>query len=143
MSIANAKMLLSLIIGMVLLLVPSSCGKTENTKLSGGILATFDVIGESYSIFITNPATIQQVLALKAGTAGAAIPNGKLVRGQAFYNKPWNWHIDSQDISMVDFTIEIYDGLPSHVQNDLNYWLDTVGRFAPWQAKLTVIQDYR
>lgn len=143
MSKANAKMLLSLIIGMILLLVPSSCGKAENTKLSGGILVTFDVIGESYSIFIINPATIQQVLALKAGTASSAIPNGKLVRGQVFYNKPWSWHIDSQDIAMVDFTIEIYDGLPSHVQNGLDYWLGTVGRFAPWQAKLTAIQDFR
>jgi hypothetical protein len=143
MSKANLQMLLFLVIGIALLLAPASCGKAGETKLSGGILATFDVIGERYSIFISNPATIQQVLALKAGTASASIPNGRLVRGQVFYNKPWSWHIDSQDIAMVDFTIEIYDGLPSHVQNDLNYWLDTVGRFAPWQAKLTAVQDYR
>lgn len=47
------------------------------------------------------------------------------------YNMPWSWYIDSEDISMADFTAEIYDGLPSHLEGNLDYWLDTVGRFAP------------
>jgi hypothetical protein len=136
------KMLL-LIITCAMLIFPISCGVTEGTQLSGGILATFDVLGESYSIFITSPSAIEQVLALKNGTSSANIPNGKLVRGQASYNKPWSWHIDPQDITMVEMTVEIYDGLPSHVEADLDYWINTIGRFAPWQAELTEIQDYR
>jgi hypothetical protein len=134
---------LSLLLGAVLILPVACGGKAVETQLSGGILATFDVAGESYSIFITNAATIQQVLDLKNGSATAAIPNGKLVKGQVFYNQPWSWHIDSQDIALADFTAELYDGLPSHVENNLDYWLGTVGRFAPWQARLTVVQDYR
>ncbi len=135
--------ILLLIITCAMLIFPISCGVTEGTQLSGGILATFDVLGESYNIFITSPSAIEQVLALKNGTSSANIPNGKLVRGQVSYNKPWSWHIDPQDITMVEMTVEIYDGLPSHVEADLDYWTDTVGRFAPWQAELTAIQDYR
>jgi len=44
---------------------------------------------------------------------------------------------------MAEFTIELYDGLPSHVENDLNDWVGTVKRFAPWNAKITAVQDYR
>ncbi len=53
------------------------------TALSGGILATFDVVGEKYSIFITNKETIQQVLALKRGASQATIPSGPRVREEA------------------------------------------------------------
>ena len=128
---------------LLLISLVAACGSSApDSSLSGGILATFEVQGESYRIFITNPSTIDQVLALQAGN-GSPIPNGKLVRGQVSYNQPWSWHIDSEDISMVDFTVEIYDGLPSHVENDLDYWLDTVGRFAPWQAELTSVEDFR
>jgi hypothetical protein len=59
------------------------------------------------------------------------------------YNQPWSWHIDSEDIHMAEMTIELCDGLPSHVENDLDYWVDTVGRFCPWQATLVNITDYR
>ena len=34
---------------------------------SGGILATFDVSGEQFNVWITNPGTIEQILALQAG----------------------------------------------------------------------------
>jgi hypothetical protein len=44
---------------------------------------------------------------------------------------------------MAEMTIELCDGLPSYVENDLDYWVDTVGRFCPWQAELTSITDYR
>ncbi len=116
---------------------------SRGPSLSGGILATFDVLGESYSIFITNPQTIEDVFALQRGESQANIPSGRILRGAVSYNQPWSWHIDSEDIHMAELTMELCDGLPSHVENDLDYWVDTVGRFCPWQAKLTGITDYR
>jgi hypothetical protein len=67
--------------------------------LQAGLLVTFDVVGERYSILIKNPRTIEQVLALERGESLAAIPNGKLVKGQVSYNQPWNWHIDPRTSS--------------------------------------------
>ena len=104
---------------------------------------TFDVTGESYSILFKNPQAIEQVLAVSRGESQARIPSGRLIKGQVSYNLPWNWHIDSQDVEMVEFTIELYDGIPSHVENDLDYWLNTVKRFTPWQADIIKVQDYR
>jgi len=111
--------------------------------LSGGVLATFDVVGEQYSIFITNKETILQVFALQRGESQANIPSGRLIRGSVAYNRPWSWHIDPEDVHMAEMTIELCDGLPSHVEGDLNYWVDTVQRFCPWGAKLIQVQDFR
>ncbi len=127
---------------LLALLLPSAC-RRDSSDLKGGVLATFDVAGERYSILFKNPQAIAAVLAVQKGESQAHIPNGKLVKGQVSYNQPWHWHIDPEDVSMAEMTIEIYDGLPSHVENDLEYWLNTVKRFAPWQAKIIDVKDYR
>jgi len=111
--------------------------------LRGGILATFDVVGEQYRIFITNEETIEQVFALQRGESQANIPSGGLVAGQVAYNRPWSWHIHPEDVHMAEMTIELCDGTPSLVEADLDYWLNTVKRFCPWGAKLIDVQDYR
>ncbi len=111
--------------------------------LSGGILVTFDVAGEEYSIFITNKAAIDQIFAVESGTSQAKIPNGLLAAGPVFYNEPWSWHIDSEDIDMAEVTAEVSDGTPSQVENNLDYWLNTVKRFSPWNAKIVSIEDFR
>ena len=118
---------------------------TVNRKpaLSGGVLVTFDVVGDRYSIFITNNNTIEQVFALQRGESEAGIPSGRLVRGPVFYNEPWSWHIDSEDIHMAELTIELCDGTPSQVEENLDYWLQTVQRFCPWSARIVKIEDFR
>ena len=116
---------------------------TRKLALSGGILVTFDVVGETYNIFVTNRQTIDEVYAVQQGRSKANIPNGRLVRGKVSYNEPWSWHIDPEDIEMVEMTIELSDGTPSQVEKDLDYWLGTVKRFSPWSAKLVKIEDFR
>jgi len=120
-----------------------NCSSPASSDLEGGILATFDVQRERYKIFITNEETIAQVYSLRDGESGANIPSGKLLRGKVSYNQPWSWHIDSEDIVMAEFTIELCDGLPSHIEENLDYWVNTVGRFCPWSATLVSIKDYR
>lgn len=116
---------------------------TKEPALTGGILATFKVIEEQYSIFVTNKDTIEQIYALQRGESNAGIPIGRVLRGAVSYNKPWNWHIDSEEISMTEMTVEVSDGLPSHVENDIAYWVDNVRYFSPWGAELIDIKDYR
>jgi hypothetical protein len=116
---------------------------TKTLPLSGGILVTFDVVGEQYSIFMTNNKTIEEVFAVQRGESRAIIPNGLIVKGAVFYNLPWSWHIDSEDIHMAEMTIELYDGLPSFVESELEYWLESVHRYAPWSATIKAIEDFR
>jgi hypothetical protein len=111
--------------------------------LSGGILVTFFVEGEEYKIFVENKETIEDIFAVERGESQATIPSGKIIGEPVFYNAPWSWHIDPMDIQMAEFTIEVCSGLPSHVENDLDYWVNTVGRFCPWSAEIVEIRDFR
>jgi len=65
------------------------------------------------------------------------IVNGLLVSGNGGYNKnashSFKWRFKENDWQLADLSIEIYDGRPySDVDTDINYWLNTVKRFAPW-----------
>jgi hypothetical protein len=129
------------LLAWLLLLV--SCSSLTHPVLKDGVLATFDVNGERYSIFITNTQTIEQVIALWNGQATASIPSGRVIRGRVSYNKAWSWHIDSEDVSMADATIELCDGVPSYVEAHLDEWIANVGYFCPWSAELVALKDYR
>lgn len=106
---------------------------------ASGIVATFDVGGETFRAHIENPATIQQVIDLQNGQSTATIPIGALLPGEE-YNTGWSWHTDPWDIAMAEVTIELCDGLPSHVEADLDYWLYTVGTYCPWGAVLIDVE---
>ena len=125
------------------LLLGSTCTTSEAPELRGGVQATFEVQGERFSVFITNEDAIDQVFALSKGESEARIPSGRLLRGQVSYNKPWHWHMDSQDIVMAEVTMELCDGRPSDIENNLDYWTGTVGRFCPWSAQLVALNDFR
>lgn len=61
-------------------------------------------------------------------------PSGRLVGGSAGHNGPWHWHL--RDVQMARFSIELCDGRPSMVETNLAYWLDRVGSFCPWGARV-------
>jgi hypothetical protein len=116
---------------------------TKAVALSGGILATFDVSGETYRIFVANPDTIDDIFKLQKGESDARIPSGRLVKGAMPYNAPWSWHIDPADVHLAEITIELCDGRPSLVEADVDHWVDTVKRFCPWGARLVSVEDFR
>ena len=60
--------------------------------------------------------------------------NGDIAAGDAGYNLPWSWHFVESEWELTEFAIEVCDGLPSFVEDDLDYWLNTVGSFCPWGA---------
>jgi len=113
-------------------------------ELQGGALATFQVSGEQFHIWVTNDAVIEQIFDLRDGLSNANIPNGVLHEGPgiADHNEPWLWHIDAEDISMAEATIEVCDGRPSLVDSLLEDYL-AVGRFCPWGAEFVRIDDRR
>lgn len=111
--------------------------------LSGGVLATFAVGDEQFKVWVTNEATIQQLRDLEAGRSTANIPNGRIVRGpgEDDYNAPWGWHLDPEDIEMAEFTVEVCDGLPSYVEDNVDEFVDTVNRYCPWSAELVELTE--
>jgi hypothetical protein len=112
--------------------------------LRGGALATFEVEGERFRVWTTNPQTIHDLHELQRGTSTANIPNGRILRGpgRARHNAPYHWHLDPQDIAMADATIEVCDGLPSYVEENVEEFVERVGRYCPWAAELVELRDY-
>lgn len=64
------------------------------------------------------------------------IISAPLRRGDGDFNAPWSWHLDPDSVEFADFTIELCDGCPHMVEDDLDYWIDTVGRYCPWSTEL-------
>ena len=109
-----------------------------------GVLATFDVLGDRFRVWVTNPQTIQQILDLRDGKSQANIPSGRIHEGpgRGEHNAPWRWHLDPEDIEMAEAAIEVCDGLPSYVNEHLDDFI-ALGRYCPWQAALVDVRDAR
>ncbi len=135
-------LLLLLVALLLVTTIRAPSGGVGRAEEEPAIIATFDVVGEQFRVRIENPQTIEQVRALEQGQSTATIPNGKLLPGSDG-NEPWSWHLDPIDIDMAEITIELCDGTPSMVEADMEYWLNTVGRFCPWSAVLVSVVDVK
>jgi hypothetical protein len=105
-----------------------------------GVYATFDVGAETFHSSITNPAGIDQAIALWKGTATANIPNGKTICSPVPWNCPWGFHQDPATIQFADMTIELCDGAPSYVDG---HCADFTNAYCPWSATLVELRDCR
>lgn len=116
-----------------------------SAELKGGVVAVYDVSGERFSVFVRNSAAVQRLIRIRNGENLGQIPNGRILRGAgaANHNTPHAWHLDPDDISIVDVAIEVCDGRPSYVDENIAEYVDVVGRYCPWGAKLVRVEDYR
>ncbi|GIG61856.1 hypothetical protein Lfu02_62280 [Longispora fulva] len=67
------------------------------------------------------------------------IINGKIVRngGVDFYNSPYTWHLDPNDLAFVDMATEVCDADPRDVENGTI----TSDRYCPWHQKVIKIEQ--
>lgn len=101
-------------------------------------VATFEVAGsETYKIELATPALIEHARRLLAGDQVAAIPLGTVVRDDPGVNEPWSWHIDPSTLEFADVTIEVCDGLPSHVEDGVV----TSDQYCPWSAVVVAVDE--
>jgi hypothetical protein len=119
-------------------------GSKGTSALKGGVLATFEASGERFRVWVTNPRTIWDLYQLQKGESTANIPNGRILRGpgRAGHNVPYRWHLDPQDITMADFTVEVCDASPSYVEENVGEFVKNVKRYCPWDARLVELRNY-
>lgn len=91
--------------------------------------------GETFRVRIHDSDVIAEAERLLASDEQRII-TGPLRRGDGGVNDPWSWHLDPDSVEFADFTIELCDGCPHMVEDDLDYWIDTVGRYCPWSTEL-------
>ncbi len=102
----------------------------------GSVIVTFAVGSEQFKALLTTPANIAIAEALLAGEEAPPIPNGRIVYGEPGVNAPWSWHLDPDSIEFADVTVEVCDGLPSHVEGHTL----TSDRFCPWSAEVVAVE---
>ena len=62
--------------------------------------------------------------------------DGPLRAGDGGFNAPYNWHLSPDSITFAPVTIELCDGRPSMIEEDLDYWLNSVKAYCPWGIKV-------
>lgn len=58
--------------------------------------------------------------------------NGIIEKGNPGYNRDWSWHFVPNEWVLAEYSVEVCDGIPDMVEDDLDYWINTVGQFCPW-----------
>lgn len=94
-----------------------------------------EVSGETFRTEVFGSVRVKQ-LDDRLSNGVRSVINGELIRGDGGINEGWSWHMDPQTVEAVDASIELCDGRPSMVEADLDYWVDVVGQFCPWGAKV-------
>jgi hypothetical protein len=151
-SIKKQVIVKNLLVALVFSLILGACQIPRNeqpeptaSELTGGVLATFSVQDERFRVWVTNTDTIRQLQALEAGNSEAKIPDGKLLAGpgKGDHNAPWKWHLDPVDTKMTATADKDCDVAPTTLAEDLDEYINKVGRYCPSGAELLILIDYR
>lgn len=62
--------------------------------------------------------------------------NGKIDSGTAYNYPIHKWHFITDMWGLADFSIEVCDGSPMFVNDNIDYWVDTVGQYCPWSSEV-------
>ncbi len=97
-----------------------------------------DIYSDSYVLPLTARADIVHARALATGfTASEPIVVARIAPGQPdrYTNLdvngtglPWSWHV-AEFIGFADMTIEIYDGNPTFLEENFDWWMQNTGGY--------------
>lgn len=134
-----------IIIAVVVMLGATGAGggafaaQTDSSAAPQPVVVTFaSADGSTFRTVLEQPADIAAVESALAGDGYAGIPNGVLPSGDGGVNAPHDWHM--QETALADITIEVCDGTATMVDDDVVYWVETVGRFCPWSATVVAVE---
>jgi hypothetical protein len=102
-------------------------------------LIRFQIGSETLTVWINNDEFIQEAQRLR-DAGEQRVPSFSLLDG-IDCDPQWTWHVDPAGAAFADVTIEVCDGLPSHIENDKRYWLETLGTYCPWSARVVSVDD--
>ena len=90
-----------------------------------------DVDSETFVARVSDPETITRFRDALAGRA-SGFPAGPLRSGNGGFNAPWTWHIDPEEVRLVEAAIEVCDGRPSYVEAHQSDF----PTYCPWGARV-------
>ena len=107
---------------------------------TGGALVEFEIVEETFRVWIENAAFIAEAeRLLDAGEP--RVPNFQTLVDGTDCDPQWSWHADPNDVEFADVTIELCDAVPSYIEENKADWLDQVGQWCPWSARVTAVTE--
>ena len=128
------ELLMTLLLGVIL--VFAACDSKSAEK---SYAAVYEVEVADQERFFVALATESQIeMAEKWMAEGrVGVLHGTVARGNGGFNDPYDWHLDPATVSFPDMAMEVCDGRPeSDVQADVDYWVERIGYYCPWGARL-------
>jgi hypothetical protein len=116
----------------------TACGGGDDDKKPSEVVFAFRLHGfpatQEFRAKTSSPEVIAQARAqLKLPEAERNLfAIGPIAAGNGGYNLAWQWHYS--DFALAELAIELCDGTPTLVEDDLEYWLTTVKSFCPWAS---------
>lgn len=91
---------------------------------------------EDFIAQTSDPAVIDSCRAQLARPEAQRLDHihGAIARVDGGSNLFWSWRFVPGEWHLAAFSIELCDGNPSAVEADLDYWVDTLGVFCPWNS---------
>lgn len=134
-----------LFVGFLLLIALAACKKEEPESPICDLVPkanerVFEFLhtttGDTFLAWTSDANTIQQVeaqLALPQNQRGQHI-NGVILKlpENCDINQKWNWYFEPTSWTLSDLSIELCDGNPQYVEENLGEYVDNVGRYCPW-----------
>jgi hypothetical protein len=108
----------------------------SSTGPDGSAVFVVDVEGETFRIRLEDSDRIDQARRILRGEEPQRTVTGSLEAGDGGFNDPWSWHLVPETVEFVEHTIELCDGLPSFVEEELDEWLNNVGTYCPWLSEI-------
>jgi hypothetical protein len=117
-----------------------SAGGACAERRGGALIELGACSTESFTVWITNPAFIDEAIAHKGGKG--RIPVFDLADGRDC-DPTWTWHVDPTTAAWADLATEVCDGCPRFIENDKASWIGAVKRYCPWSATVISVEDHR
>lgn len=51
-------------------------------------------------------------------------------------NPGWDWYFIGNSWALADISVEVCDGNPEYVEENLDYFVDNLGQFCPWSSRV-------
>jgi hypothetical protein len=127
---------------------PTDAGRQDTGEVdpcaarTGGALIHFRICDQDLTAWMTDDAFIDEALVLEGAEEGR-IPNFFQVVKGTDCDPQWSWHVSPSAAEWADFTIELCDGCPWYIEENLDDWVDQVGGYCPWLADVVSVDDRR
>lgn len=102
---------------------------------------------QHFVVRVTNQPLLDQMIDICNGLSPQLIVTGNVATGNNGYNEDvvngfvWSWHITEDSLSLTQMAIELCDGIPTAVEGDLPYWVETVTTYCPWSSVIIAVDS--